>query len=171
MVWGEDLRDRILVPPISRRCLARNFRLHLLRNACALLGYPLLPNATQYSMTILKGFLHDCYFVYTSRLASTDEEVAFLRTKLGNTEALDRLVSLRREYRPSPGFVLRCFGALARVYAVTVRENAFPVSPASPQRTHGARTPSTLATSGNPHEQGRHTDRVPTDSISMNAEP
>lgn len=126
-VWGEDCARDVPVPPITRRTLLENHLLHLVRNACTLVGYAALPNATRYSRSILEGFVHDCHFVYTSTFTTIEEEVEFFRAKLGEPTVLAQLLSLRSEHRRSLVFTLRCFPALFRLHAVTRRENSFPV--------------------------------------------
>lgn len=127
-IWGEDFLYRLHIPAITHGHLFKSCILNLMRNACTFLGYPILPNATKYSMSILKGFLHNCYFVYTSRTAPIEEEIDFFRTKLGECKAFAQLLLLRREYRPSLGFIASCFRVLVQLYAVTVRENKFPIT-------------------------------------------
>ena len=122
MIWGEDVRSRTPLPAITGRHLTKNCISHLLRNACVLLGYLILPNATKYSMSILRGFLHDCYYTCTSRVASIEEEIDFFQARLGKHGAFEQLRSLRREYRASPAFIVSCFGALVRMHSMAVRE-------------------------------------------------
>lgn len=125
-VWGEDCAGDVPVPPITRRTLFENYLLHLVRNACTLVGYAALPNATRYSRSILEGFVHDCHFVCTSTFATIEEEVAFFRAKLGERTVLADLLAVRSEHRRSLVFTLRCFPALVRLHAVTSRENRLP---------------------------------------------
>ena len=131
-IWGEDLIARIPLPSITERHLFKTLLAHLLRNACAFLGTPILPNGTKYSTAILKGFLHDCYFVYKGRGAPLEEEMKFFCTKIGESKVLGQLLCLRKTYRASPGFIIRCFRVLVRLYAVTLRENSFPTTVVKP---------------------------------------
>ena len=126
MIWGEDLIAQIPIPAITKKHFLKNLLAHLLRNACAFLGYHILPNGTKYSMAILKGFLHNCYFVYKAKGAPIEDEIKFFRKKIGDSTVLAQLLSLRETYRPSPGFVIRCFRVLVRLHTVTMRENTFP---------------------------------------------
>jgi predicted nucleotidyltransferase len=135
-IWGEELIAQIPNPAITKEHFLKNLLAHLLRNACALLGYPILPNGTKYSMAILKGFIHDCYFISKAKGAHIEEEINFLRTKIGESKVLTQLLTLRENYRPSPGFIIRCFRELIRLYAAILRENAFPVTVARPDAFH-----------------------------------
>jgi predicted nucleotidyltransferase len=125
-IWGNDLGALIPHPSITKGHLFKNLIAHLLRNTCAFLVYPILPNGTKYSMTILKGFLHNCYFVYKAKGAPIEDEIKFFRKKIGESTVLAQLLTLRETYRPSPGFVIKCFRVLGRLYTVTIRENTFP---------------------------------------------
>ncbi len=127
-IWGEDFISHLHLPAITKGHLIKNCILNLIRNVCSFLGYPILPNATKYAMSILKGFIQNCYFVYTSRTAPIEEEIDFFRTKLGERKAFTQLLLLRREYRSSLGFIASCFRVLVQLYAVTVRENKFPIT-------------------------------------------
>jgi predicted nucleotidyltransferase len=131
-IWGDDLIARIPIPAITKRHLFKTLLAHLLRNACAFVGIPILPNGTKYSTAILKGFLHDCYFVYKGRGAPLEDEMKFFCTKIGESKVLAQLMSLRETYRPSPGFIIRCFRVLVRLYTVTIRENSFPTTVVKP---------------------------------------
>ena len=131
-IWGEDLIARIPLPTITKRHLFKTLITHLLRNACAFLGTPILPNGTKYSTAILKGFLHDCYFVYKGGGAPLEDEMKFFCTKIGESKVLAQLLSLRETYRPSPGFIIGCFRELVRLYAVTLKENRFPFKVVTP---------------------------------------
>jgi predicted nucleotidyltransferase len=128
VIWGEDFLPKIHIPTLSKAHLAKNCATFLLLNACGLLGYPILPNATKYSMSVLKWMLHGCYFCYTLKSATVEEEIDFFRTKTGAGEVFLQLVSLRREYQPSLRFITGCFKTLVQLYRVTVRENKFPIT-------------------------------------------
>ncbi len=128
VVWGEDFLYRIHIPALSKVDLAKNCASFLLLNAFALLGYPILPSATKYSMSVLKWMLHGCYFCYTLKAATVEEEIDFFQTKLGTGKVFSELLSLRREYQPSFGFVIGCFSMLVQLYVVTVKENKFPIT-------------------------------------------
>jgi predicted nucleotidyltransferase len=126
-VWGEDLLRKIHIPALTKGHLAKTCVSFLLLNACALLGYPVLPNATKYSMSVLKWMLHNCYFCYTLKSATVEDEINFFRRKLGQRKEFLELLSLRREYRPSFRFIKNCFKILIELYGVTTRENRFPI--------------------------------------------
>ena len=126
-IWGKDLCKQAHVPPIRRWHLINNCLSFLTLNAIAFLTFPILPNATKYSMSVLKWMLHNCHFCYTLKAATIEEGVEFFRTKLENNRPLVELLSLRREYRPSLKFVKECFRMLVHLYVLTARENKFPI--------------------------------------------
>jgi predicted nucleotidyltransferase len=128
VVWGEDFLHKIHIPALTKGHLAKNCASFLLLNACALLGYPVLPNATKYSMSVLKWMLHNCYFCYTLKSATVEEEIDFFRTKLGECKVFSELLSLRQKYQSSCGFMKGCFRMLIQLYVVTVSENQFPIT-------------------------------------------
>lgn len=127
VIWGEDFLDKVHIPTLSKVHLAKNCASFLLLNACALLWYPILPNATKYSMSTLKWMLHGCYFCYTLKSATVEEEIDFFRTKVGASKVFLELLSLRREYQASLGFIIGCFRVLIQLHVVTVKENKFPI--------------------------------------------
>lgn len=93
----------------------------------SLAAYGFLPDATRYAMVALKHSLHSCYFCYHLKTTALDEEVAFFQNRLGESQTLQRLLDLRRQYRKSFGFVLRCLPALLRLHLRTVLDNSFPL--------------------------------------------
>jgi len=126
-IWGEDLLKQARVAPIRKWHLTNNCLSFLSLNAIAFLMFSVLPNATKYSMSVLKWMVHNCHFCYTLKAATIEEGVKFFHTKLENNEALAELLSLRREYRPSLNFVKECFGVLVDLFVVTARECKFPI--------------------------------------------
>src|SRR5215813_5479168 len=82
----------------------------------ALQMFPVLPDATKYAMGTLKHSLHSCFFCYHRRTAALEEEVQFFNRRLGESRTLGELLSLRRGYRKSFGFVIRCLTTLARLH-------------------------------------------------------
>lgn len=128
VIWGENFFDEIHIPTLSKAHLAKNCIGFLLLSACAVLWYPFVPNATKYSMSALKWMLHGCYFCYTLKSATVEKEVDFFQAKVGAGEVFTELLSLRREYHPSFGFIISCFIVLIRLYVITARENKFPIA-------------------------------------------
>jgi predicted nucleotidyltransferase len=128
VVWGEDFLPKIHIPTLTKGHLAKNCASFLLLNACAVLGYPVLPNATKYSMSALKWMLHNCYFCYTLKSATVEEEIDFFRAKLGECKVFSELITLRQKYQSSFGFIKGCFRKLIQLYVVTVAENKFPIT-------------------------------------------
>lgn len=88
-------------------------------------AFPVLPDATKYAMGVLKHSLHSCFFCYQRRTAALEEEVDFFAARLGRSRALEELLSLRREYRKSTGFVIRCLPTVVRLHLRTARDNDF----------------------------------------------
>ena len=126
-VWGDDLLPLVQPPPVRRLDVLKAWFSLSNRVMLSLLGYGLLPDATRYAMGALKHSLHSCYFCYHSRTTALDVEVAFFQQHLGESQTLLRLLDLRREYRHSFGFVLRCFPALVRLHLHTALDNSFPL--------------------------------------------
>lgn len=125
-VWGERLLDRVPLLPIRRLDVAKAF-FGLFNQVLLSAGiYPLLPSATKYAMGALKGSVHHCYFCYHTRPAPLVAEVMFLQSRGRPIQALTRLLTLRREYRPSLVFILACLPALARLHLRTALELQFP---------------------------------------------
>lgn len=126
VLWGEDLLAQVPLPPIRRLDVGKAF--FALFNQvlfCAAL-YPALPRATKYAMDALKRSVHNCYFCSHGRSASLAEEVAYFEECHGASRTLAQLLMLRREYRPSFGFVLACLPAIAHLHLRTALGNRFP---------------------------------------------
>jgi len=70
--------------------------------------FPLHPGMTKYAMRVLKSSVHSCFFCYELRRTSLEEEISFLERRLGSNRTLIQLLALRREYRNSFTFVVRC---------------------------------------------------------------
>jgi predicted nucleotidyltransferase len=128
-VWGEDLLPAVPVPMIRRLDVFKalfGFCNQLLLVAAT---YPVLPGATRHAMGSLKRSLHSNFFCYNLRPAPLEEEVAFFDERLGKSAVLEELLALRRKYRDSYGFVLRCIPAVVRLHLASARENRFPRRP------------------------------------------
>ncbi len=93
----------------------------------SLAAYAVLPQATRYAMVTLKHSLHSCYFCYHLRTTALDEEVTFFEQRLGGSQTLKQLLTLRGQYRKSFGFVLRCLPTMMRLHLRTALDNAFPL--------------------------------------------
>jgi predicted nucleotidyltransferase len=126
VVWGEDLLAEVRLPPIRRLDVGKAF-FGLFNHAlfCAA-SYAALPGATKYAMDALKRSIHSCYFCSHGRSAPLTEEVAYFEEKYGARRTLAQLLALRREYRPSFGFVLGCLPAIAWLHLRTALGNRFP---------------------------------------------
>lgn len=126
--WGEELLSQVRVPLLTKGHLVKNCVGLLAFNAGALGVFPVLPNATKYSMSALKWMLHTCHFCVTLKSSTTEEAVEFFQDRIEAEATLPELLSLRSHYRPSFRFVKGCFGTIVRLYSVTVREGVFPIS-------------------------------------------
>lgn len=126
--WGEDLLSQVRIPSLTRGHLTKMCVELLGFNAGALGVYPVLTNATKYSMSALKWMLHTCHFCITLKPSTIEQEIEFFRARLEMDATLPALLSLRRDYKPSLRFVIGCFGAIVRLYSVTVKEAVFPIS-------------------------------------------
>jgi hypothetical protein len=125
-VWGEDLLSLVLLPSLRHldvfKALFRLTGLVLLSAA----AFPVLSDATRYTMGALKHSLHSCYFCYHLRTDPLDEEVAFFNSRLGQSRTLLELLNQRQEYHRSFSFVLRCVPIILRLHLRTVWDNRFP---------------------------------------------
>jgi predicted nucleotidyltransferase len=125
-VWGEDLLHRVPLWPVRRFDVFKAlFGLSGQAVLCAAL-FPVLPHATKYAMGTLKRSVHNCFFCYHSYPAPLEAEIAFFQRRAQPSPTLAQLLDLRREYRRSFGFVLRCLPAMALLHVRTAFENQFP---------------------------------------------
>ena len=127
-VWGEDLLPRVAVPSIRRLDVFKALFGFFGQVLASAVTFPALPDATKYAMGTLKHSLHSCFFCYHARTATLEEEVDFFQRRLGPSQTLVELLALRRTYRPSFAFVIRCLPTLARLHLRTARDNRFPRS-------------------------------------------
>ena len=123
--WGEDLLPQVPVPPVRRLDVFKA----LFGLSCQLVlsvqTFPVFPDATKYAMGVLKHSLHSCFFCYHRRTADLEEEIDFFVPRLGRSRTLEELLSLRRQYRKSIGFVIRCLPTVVRLHLRTARDNQF----------------------------------------------
>jgi predicted nucleotidyltransferase len=124
-VWGEDLLPRVPVPVVRRLDVFKALMAFSSQVLLSAVTFPVLPDATKYAMGALKHSLHSCFFCYHHRTTTLEDEVAFFNRRLGTSRALVELLSLRRQYRPSFTFVIRCLPTLARLHLRTARDNRF----------------------------------------------
>jgi predicted nucleotidyltransferase len=125
-VWGEDLLPRVAVPSVRRLDVFKALYAFSGQVLASAVMFPVLPDATKYAMGALKHSLHSCYFCYHRRTAALEVEVDFFCRRLGASQTLADLLALRREYRRSFAFVIRCLPALVRLHLRTARDNRFP---------------------------------------------
>ena len=125
-VWGTDLLPRVPVPSVRRLDVFKalfGFASQVLMSAVT---FPVLPDATKYAMGALKHSLNSCFFCYHQQTTTVEDEVAFFNRRLGASRTLVELLSLRRQYRRSFAFVIRCLPTLVRLHLRTARDNRFP---------------------------------------------
>ena len=125
-VWGENLLPRVLVPSVRRLDVFKALFGFSGQVLLSVVTFPVLPDATKYAMGALKHSLHSCFFCYHQRTTTVEDEVAFFNQRLGASRTLVELLSLRRQYRRSFAFVMRCLPTVARLHLRTARENQFP---------------------------------------------
>jgi predicted nucleotidyltransferase len=125
-VWGEDLLAQIPLPPIRRLDVFKGLFSQFNQALLASELFAVLPGATRYAMAALKHSLHSCFFCYHGRPGTLQEEVEFFQAKLGPSPALEELLGLRREYRESFGFAVRCIPTVVRLYLRAAFGNRFP---------------------------------------------
>lgn len=114
-------------PDVRRRDVFKAWFALTNRVLLSLAAYAVLPQATRYAMVTLKHSLHSCYFCYHLRTTALDEEVTFFEQRLGGSQTLKQLLTLRGQYRKSFGFVLRCLPTMMRLHLRTALDNAFPL--------------------------------------------
>jgi predicted nucleotidyltransferase len=125
-VWGEDLLPHVPLSPIRRFDVFKAlFGLSGQVLLCAAV-FPVLPIATKYAMGALKRSVHNCFFSYHTYPAPLEEEVTFFQRRARPSRTLAQLLDLRRRYRPSFAFVVRCLPAMARLHLLTALDNRFP---------------------------------------------
>jgi hypothetical protein len=74
-VWGENLLPAVSAPPVRRLDVFKalfGFSSQVLLSAVT---FPVLHDATKYSIGALKHSLHSCYFCYHGRTAALEVEV------------------------------------------------------------------------------------------------
>ena len=125
-VYGENLLGQVPLLPIRRLDVGKAF-FGLFNQLLLIIAlFPFLSMGTKHAMDTIKRSVHNCYFCYHLRPASLTEEVAFFQERYGMSKALNRLLSLRREYHPSIRFVFSCFPALIQLHLRTLLDNRFP---------------------------------------------
>ena len=130
-VWGEELLSQVRVPRVTREHLVKNCLGFLAFNSGALAVFPVVPNATKYSMSALKWMLHACHFCVNLKSSTIEEAVELFQAEIDRDAELMELLSLRRQYRPSLRFVKGCFGTILKLYSATVKQAVFPILIAS----------------------------------------
>jgi predicted nucleotidyltransferase len=124
-IVGEDLVPQVRVPRVRRLDVFKALFVFTCQLVLAIATFPVLPDATKYAMAALKHSLHSCYFWYHARTAALDDEVAFFNRRFGASRTLVELLALRRRYRPSFAFVIRCVATVASLHARTARDAPF----------------------------------------------
>lgn len=126
-LWGEDLLPHVPLPPVRRVDVFKALFGFCGQVLLSAITFPVLPEATKYAMGALKRSLHSCYFCYHERTAALEVEADFFERHLRAGDTLAELLALRRDYRRSFSFVVRCIPTLVRLHWRTARDNAFPI--------------------------------------------
>ena len=134
-VAGIDLLPQVRVPRVRRLDVFKALFAFACQVVLSIAVFPLLPVATKYAMGALKHSLHSCYFWYHNRTASLDEEVRFFNRRFGASRTLMELLALRRRYRPSFGFTVRCLPTIVSLHGRAVRDRRFSLA-----ASHGGMT-------------------------------
>jgi len=113
---GENLLADVKPPPVRRFDVFKAFFGLFCQAGLSVAVYPFLPDTTRYAMATLKRSVRSCYFCYHGRHEDLEKEVRFLLEACGPSSALEHLLALRRDYRPSIAFALRCMPALIRLH-------------------------------------------------------
>lgn len=127
-VWGEELLPLVPVPPVRRADVFKALFASTSQALLSIAAYPVMPDATRYAMGALKRALHGCYFCYHLRTAPLDDEIAFFDWRLGESRTRAELLAVRRHYRRSFSFTLRCLPTLVRLHLRTAYDNRFPLA-------------------------------------------
>jgi predicted nucleotidyltransferase len=125
-VWGEELLGEIVLPPIRRLDVFKSFFSLANQVWVSVSLFVVLPGATRLAMGALKKSVHHYYFCSHGRPAAIEKEIEFFHGKYGASPALEQLISLRREYRESFRFAVRCMPAVARLHMRAALDNQFP---------------------------------------------
>jgi predicted nucleotidyltransferase len=118
-ISGEDIVPKIHILPIRRVDVFRALFALCCQLGLALVTFPFLPDATKFAMAALKHSLHSCYFCYHGRTTLLTQEVAFFNRRFGASRTLVELLSMRRQYRRSFAFVLRCAPTIVALHLRT----------------------------------------------------
>jgi hypothetical protein len=124
-VWGEDLLSRVPVAPIRRLDVFKAFFGLFGQALAAVALFPVSYHATRNAMEAVKRSVHNCFFCYQQRRGSLEEEAGFFITLIGPNRTLMELLALRRDYRQSFAFVLRCLPTLIRLHYRTFIDKPF----------------------------------------------
>jgi predicted nucleotidyltransferase len=125
-IAGEDLVPRIPVPPIRRADVFKALFAFACQIVLSVAVFPVLSDATRFAMGALKHSVRSCYFCYHQCSATLTEEIAFLNRRFGTSRTLMDLLALRRQYRPSFWFIIRCFPTVVSLQVRTARDFGRP---------------------------------------------
>jgi predicted nucleotidyltransferase len=121
-IAGEDLVPRIPVPPVRRADVLKALFAFACQIVLSVAVFPVLSDATKFAMGALKHSVRSCYFCYHQCSAPLTEEIAFFNRRFGASRTLMDLLALRRQYRPSFWFVIRCFPTVVSLQVRTARD-------------------------------------------------
>jgi predicted nucleotidyltransferase len=125
-IAGEDLVPRIAVPPIRHADVFKALFSFVCQIVLSIAVFPVLSDATKFAMGALKHSVRCCYFCYHRRSAPLNEEIAFFNRRFGASRTLMALLALRRQYRPSFWFIIRCLPTVVSLQVRTARDFGRP---------------------------------------------
>jgi len=119
--------DAVVPVPLVRRAdVLKALLAFACQIALSVAVFPVLPDATKFAMGALKRSVRSCYFCYHHGSATLTEEIAFFNRRFGASRTLMELLALRRQYRPSLGFIVRCFPTVVSLHVRTARDLSRP---------------------------------------------
>jgi predicted nucleotidyltransferase len=125
-IAGEDLVPQIPVPAIRQADVFKALFTFVCQIVLSVAVFPVLSDATKLAMGALKHSVRSCYFCYQRCSAPLTEEIAFFNRRFGASRTLMDLLVLRRQYRPSFRFILRCFPTVVSLQVRTARDFGRP---------------------------------------------
>jgi hypothetical protein len=125
-IAGEDLVPHIPIPAIRQADVFKALFTFVCQIVLSVAVFPVLSDATKFAMGALKHSVRSCYFCYRRCSAPLTEEIAFLNQRFGVSRTLMDLLALRRQYRPSFWFILRCFPTVVSLQVRTARDFGRP---------------------------------------------
>ena len=125
-IWGEDILDDVRCQAIGRVDVAKSLFALSTASLFAASVYVIFPDVTKYAMDTLKRTIHNCFYCHNGRLVQLNLEVSYFEGRYGSRAAFAELLSLRKTYRPSFRFVVRCVSTVLELHLRTALDLRFP---------------------------------------------